>query len=119
MLRSCSAVESFAKRGLAPMSATTVIGFLLLEPAFPRSVRHCLTRAGHVVERIGAGGPSSPSATAALETLGAPLRRSAAEIVAGGIDVELERLLEGIAGVGSAVHRQYFAGPVGTLAAVG
>jgi uncharacterized alpha-E superfamily protein len=119
MLRSCSAVESFAKRGLAPMSATTVIGFLLLEPAFPRSVRHCLTRAGHFVERIGAGGPATPSAIDALETLGTPLLRSAPEIVAGGIDVELERLMGGIADVGSAIHRQYFAAPVGSLAGVG
>jgi uncharacterized alpha-E superfamily protein len=44
-LRCCSAVEPFFKRAANELEARTVAGFLLFDPAFPRTVRHNLDRA--------------------------------------------------------------------------
>jgi hypothetical protein len=52
ILRSCSAYEPFFKRTDRPLTGRAVAEFLLLDPAFPRSVRHCLERAWNFVQLI-------------------------------------------------------------------
>jgi uncharacterized alpha-E superfamily protein len=54
-LRSCSAVEPFFKRAANELEAAAVAGFLLFDPAFPRSVRHNLNRAALRLEALRPG----------------------------------------------------------------
>jgi uncharacterized alpha-E superfamily protein len=45
LLRACSGFEPFMKRHQAAVTPDAVARFLVLEPRFPRSVRHCLREA--------------------------------------------------------------------------
>jgi uncharacterized alpha-E superfamily protein len=45
LLRSCSGFEPFMKRHRGRVSARAVAAFLVLEPGFPRSVRHAVSQA--------------------------------------------------------------------------
>ena len=42
LLRACSGFEAFMKRSAGRVTPSTVAAFLVLEPAFPRSVRFCV-----------------------------------------------------------------------------
>lgn len=52
ILRTRSAYEPFFKKVRAPLGGPAVAEFLLLEGAFPGSVRHALTRARNFLDRI-------------------------------------------------------------------
>jgi len=52
LLRACYGFESFMKSHRGAVSAQAVSSFLLWEPRFPRSVRHCLRRARERLEQI-------------------------------------------------------------------
>lgn len=71
ILRSCSAYEPFFKRIGANLSGHAVARLLLLDPAFPRSVLHCLHRARNFLARIRNGDQAGrgEESTDALETL--------------------------------------------------
>ncbi len=107
ILRSCSAVESYAKRTQAPFSAPAVVGFLLQEPAFPRAVRHCLEQARRVLERLGGHGP-----LAEVDALLQPLREQPADaILRHGLQAEVSRLLTGTALISDRIRQEFFASP--------
>jgi uncharacterized alpha-E superfamily protein len=52
LLRACYGFESFMKSHRGPVTAQAVSSFLLWEPRFPRSVRHCLRRTRERLEQI-------------------------------------------------------------------
>jgi uncharacterized alpha-E superfamily protein len=65
LLRACSGFEPFMKRYQGRVTRTAVAAFLILEPAFPRSVRYCVTRATGTLRKLrdgsqGADGPLRP-----------------------------------------------------------
>jgi len=45
LLRACSGFEAFMKRSAGKVTPSTVAEFLILEPAFPRSIRFCVHHA--------------------------------------------------------------------------
>ena len=52
LLRSTSAYEMYRKQDLQRINPTAVARFLLLDPAFPRSIRFCIHRAERSLHRI-------------------------------------------------------------------
>ena len=55
LLRACSGFESFMKRNRGLVTGNAVAAFLLLEPAFPRSVLHTIQ--AHIVDSLPFGLP--------------------------------------------------------------
>jgi uncharacterized alpha-E superfamily protein len=52
LLRSASAYEMYRKQDLQRINPTAVARFLLLDPAFPRSIRFCIHQAERSLQRI-------------------------------------------------------------------
>jgi len=52
LLRACYGFESFMKSHRGPVSGQAVSSFLIWEPRFPRSIRHCLWRARERLAQI-------------------------------------------------------------------
>jgi uncharacterized alpha-E superfamily protein len=52
LLRACYGFESFMKSHRGPVTGQAVSSFLIWEPRFPRSVRHCLQRARERLAQI-------------------------------------------------------------------
>lgn len=52
LLRACSGFEAFMRRSQGRVTRKSVVSFLLLEPAFPRSLRYCARSALNVMRRI-------------------------------------------------------------------
>jgi len=112
ILRSCAAYEPFFKKRTAPLAGPAVAEFLLLEPAFPGSVLHSLTRAENFLRRIrqGAGGRGQQSASL-LDDLLQELRRVRLDQVAEeGFHPWLTRLVDRTGEVCLAIRDDYFTG---------
>jgi len=52
LLRACSGFEAFMRRHQGRVTRKAVVSFLLLEPAFPRSLRYCARSALSVMRKI-------------------------------------------------------------------
>jgi uncharacterized alpha-E superfamily protein len=111
LLRSVSALEMYRKR-FGRITFVSVIGFLLLEKMFPRSVRYCLNEAERSLHTI-TGTPSDGGDTSAERRLG---RLSAAyeyasveEILAEGLHKHLDGMQSRLNEAGAAIHETFFA----------
>lgn len=109
-LRTCSALEAFLKRTTGPMSASAVATFLLEEPAFPRSVRHCLERGRYFLLR---GRPPEAAAsvrrsTDLLDVLLESLGQLDLEGDVQGVRTRLRRLLSALDDFGDAITAEIF-----------
>jgi uncharacterized alpha-E superfamily protein len=112
LLRSVSALEMYRKRH-GPLDYQRVLGFLMLDPLFPRSIRHCLDHAqeslravtGDLVE------PRSTQAERVLGRLAAEVRfASVEEILAAGLHEHLDRFQLKLNEVDAAICDTFFAG---------
>lgn len=54
VLRTCNSQEAFRRTWASELDATSVADFLLLEPRFPRSVRHCVIKVKQAIGAISA-----------------------------------------------------------------
>ena len=110
ILRSCSASEAFFKRMPVPPGGPAVAEFLLFEPAFPRSVMHCLTRSWHFLRRIRPGDSSiGERSTTLMQNLLRSLRGSSIDrMLERGLHGELTRLLERVAEISEVLAADYF-----------
>lgn len=111
ILRSCSAYEPFFKRANAPLSGQAVADFLLFDPAFPRSVMHCLLRARNFFELISRRieGAAETRAPFMLRELLARLQtRSIEGILEDGLHDEITEIVNRLAEVCAAVRDDYF-----------
>lgn len=111
ILRSCSAGESFRRRTGSSLTGPAVAGFLLLEPAFPRSILHCLDRASNFMSRIRP--PDLPelgerSEMLVRKALSLVQSRTMDDILKAGIHEELTRIIDTTTEVCGAVHDDYF-----------
>jgi len=111
ILRSCLAYEPFFKKSAAPLSGPAVAQFLLLEPAFPGSVLHGVTRAWNFLRRIRPA--EVPEVGAAswerLRTLLATVEGiRMEEVLRNGIHDVLTGIVDGVAEVCLAVQEDYF-----------
>jgi uncharacterized alpha-E superfamily protein len=111
LLRSVSALEMYRKRH-GQIAFPTVIGFLLLEKGFPRSVRYCLNEAGRSLHAI-TGTPSDAGDSLPerrLGRLGAEYEYAAVgEILNEGVHKHLDRLQSKLNDVGVAISETFFA----------
>jgi uncharacterized alpha-E superfamily protein len=111
LLRSVSALEMYRKR-YGRIAYPTVIGFLLLEKGFPRSVRYCLNEAERSLHSI-TGTPSDAGDTLPERRLGrlsAEYEYAAVEeILAGGLHKHLDGLQSKLNGIGGAILETFFA----------
>lgn len=111
LLKSCSAFEPFFKRHSTLPVGPDVAGFLLFEQRFPRSVRFCLDRGVNYLSRIRAnatdfGQEAEARARRAVKTLETGTIDG---FIESGLHDELTGLIDQIAGVGDAIHDDYFA----------
>jgi uncharacterized alpha-E superfamily protein len=61
LLRACSGAEGFMKKNQGRVTAHSMVGFLLFEPSFPRSICYCLRSGQGLLQRIwNASAPGEP-----------------------------------------------------------
>jgi uncharacterized alpha-E superfamily protein len=117
LLKSVSAYEAFRKRHHSALEGRRIAAFLLLDPDFPRSVRHNLaalhTTLGSI-ERLNPG--ASDSATRQAGWLAARLEYlPGVEAILDSREPGIETLLEEVDAISDAISSTYF-GVKGTLA---
>ncbi len=120
ILRSCAGTESFLKRGHS-FSGDAVANFLMFDPDFPRSIRHCVERSWNFLQRIRI--PEQPDLGARsaeiLHMLRDEVSTATVESIraAGGSHQALTHYIDCLARFGTALHDEYF-DPVESSAAV-
>ncbi len=111
LLRSVSALEMYRKRH-GMIAFPTVIGFLLLEKGFPRSVRYCLNEAARSLHAI-TGTPADAGDSVPERRLGRLSAEyeyaSVEEILAEGLHNHLDRFQSRLNDSGAAIHDTFFA----------
>lgn len=105
VLKSLTGYQMYRQHIRLRVNGADVIRFLLLDEAFPRSVFHCLTQAGHCLQNL----PHNRSPRGRLLRL---RRETAAtdidSLVADGLTEFIDRLQLGLAGVHDAIDASYF-----------
>jgi uncharacterized alpha-E superfamily protein len=107
VLRTLSGLEAYYRRGLAPVSGHATVDFLLCDPDFPGSVRHCLNEAAAVLTEL----PRSDASRAATGTA----QRTLQQLVEEPLDRlhdGLGRLKDTIAALHDQVEATYFPPPL-------
>ncbi|QDU66138.1 hypothetical protein Pla86_12040 [Planctomycetes bacterium Pla86] len=114
ILRSCSGIEAFLKRGRS-FSGKNIATFLVGDPAFPRSILHCIERAEHALSRILAEEVGStvlmpqrntPRMLGQLRAMVSSLE--VADMREGELHEALTRVIDSLAEVCNAVHVEFF-----------
>jgi uncharacterized alpha-E superfamily protein len=111
LLRSVSGLEMYRQaHGL--ITASRVVGFLVLDKKFPRSMRYCLNKGERSLHAITGTPLGSPSCLAErkLGRLNAECEyASVEEILAEGLHTYLDTFQTKLNGVGSAIYESFFA----------
>jgi uncharacterized alpha-E superfamily protein len=110
LLRSVSAAEPFFKVMPRTPNGRSVVGFIVLEQRFPRSVLHCLDRSLNFAQRIErATGAQPRRSTALLRALrDGVAERTGEGLFEIGVHDELTRIVDATARVCEALHADYF-----------
>jgi uncharacterized alpha-E superfamily protein len=106
VLRSVSGLQMYRMRHgrLLPLD---IVGFVMLDAGFPRSVRHCVAEAGAALNTIADG--ENNEATVAIETIGSRLdAATAVDIVRGGLHEFIDSLQIDFNELGILVSEAYF-----------
>ncbi|MFZ9849595.1 MAG: alpha-E domain-containing protein [Vulcanococcus sp.] len=114
LLRSAGAYQMFRQAQMGVISPKAVAAFLLLDPAFPRSVRYCLERIHETLRVV--GGRSVPGAPDELECLsGLTLARwsytKIDALVAGGLHEAIDGVQSDLNNLHGLIHDRYFVLP--------
>jgi uncharacterized alpha-E superfamily protein len=114
LLRSAGAYQMFRQSQLGLITPKAVAAFLLLDPAFPRSVRYCLERIHETLQVV--GGRAVPGTPDALECLsGLTLARwsytGIDALVAGGLHEAIDGVQTDLNNLHSLIHDRYFVLP--------
>jgi len=111
VLRSVSGFEMFRKR-YHGITVERVIEFLILDPAFPRAIRYCVTQADQSLHEI-SGSPLGSYRNPAEQRLGrlhAELSYSDVRTIADrGLHPFVDGLQKSLNGIGAAIHETFFA----------
>ncbi len=110
LLRSCSAYEAYLQDVRDQIEPAGVVGFLVLNNSFPRSIRFCVERCCESLQAI--GGESESYASEAERLLGrleSELRYvDEEELLRQGLQSFLVGLLSSCNRIGDEIHRAYF-----------
>jgi uncharacterized alpha-E superfamily protein len=92
------------------MTPVTVAGFILLDPDFPRSIRHCARRIDEVLDRLlersELAGVDFDRAT--LDALRQLARDSAENVIAGGLNDYIDRVQRTVNKLGNQINAKFF-----------
>ncbi|GIW87023.1 MAG: hypothetical protein KatS3mg108_1347 [Isosphaeraceae bacterium] len=110
LLKSCSAHEAYLQHAHDQIDPVGVIGFLILDEGFPRSIRFCIDRCVESVESIeDDGSPQASDARRLLGRLSSELRYlDQRDLLQRGLQPYLVGLLVTCHRIGDAVHLAYF-----------
>jgi len=112
LLHAASAHEAYLRRYRTEIEPVSVLHFLILEPAFPRSLNFAVSRAMTALRGVGDSAGSSDYPTEAERALGrleGDLRfLDCVEILESGLDKFLGSVLDSTAKVGEFVSQAYF-----------
>jgi uncharacterized alpha-E superfamily protein len=110
ILRSLTALQMYQRRTRSAVEGASVVGFLLLDAGFPRSVVACLRGIGDALARL----PRADHARARLADVFETI--ATVDVVRGGspadgalLDREMDRIQEALFGLHAAIHTTYFA----------
>jgi uncharacterized alpha-E superfamily protein len=105
VLRSVSGLQMYHRTTRRPIEGDAVVTFLLTDPAFPRSVAHCMGEMLHGVEEL----PRNELVQPACEAAQATVRRAAVDTTDGaGLREAMDRLQIAVADVHDAIATAYF-----------
>jgi len=110
LLRSASAYHGYRRVYPHEMTPTTVAGFILLDPSFPRSIRHCTDQIQHTLGLLLSRSEFGHidfdrSHLLALDSL---TDRTAEGIVAGGLNQYLDQVQVTLNALGNQISQQFF-----------
>lgn len=110
LLKSCSAFEPFFKRHHQLPIGPDVAGFLIFEKNFPRSIRHCVDRAGNFLGRIRRDNPANGvEAASRLDDIREKLEEgSIDDFIESGLHDELTDIVDRLAGLCESVQDEFF-----------
>jgi len=111
ILTSCSGYEPFRKQGVAADPGMAVPDFLIFDPLFPRSVRHCLRQcqlAAHAISNRPLAQPGDEVEYTLNGLVGWLHLIRIADFVQAGLHEALTSVINRIHEIGSAIHRTYF-----------
>ena len=109
VLKSASAYEAYQKRRHAGLDPRTIAEFLLLDPDFPRSVRHAAKNLLEALEQIGKSRPeANPALLREASWLYARLQHADVDDILTRDESGLELLLNEFNTLGRAIHEAYF-----------
>ena len=112
LLRSCSAYESYLREHHDRIDPETVVGYLVLEPTFPRAMRFCVTRCCESLREISGGDDEegfSSEAERVLGRLDSELRYlDTQEIFSQGLSKFLVGVQQACTRIGFEIHQAYF-----------
>lgn len=110
-LKLCAADEPFFKRHRSAPTGRRVAEFLLQDPTFPRSVRHCFERAAELTLSVQAAAERKQP-TASLEATRAMLERlrsaDISSVIAAGLHAELTRVVDAVALICDQLNADFF-----------
>lgn len=114
LLRSAGAYQMFRQSQRGVITPKAVAAFLLLDPAFPRSVRYCMERIHETLRLV--AGSSVPGAPDELECLsGLTLARwsytGIDELISGGLHEAIDALQSDLNNLHGLIHARYFVLP--------
>lgn len=110
-LQLCAADEPYFKRNRAAPTGSVVAAFLLQDPTFPRSVRHCFERAEESLGNIevAAERRRPTSSLLAVRSMVDRLRsQNIVSVIQSGLHAELTHVVETTATVCEQLHRDFF-----------
>jgi uncharacterized alpha-E superfamily protein len=112
ILTSCSAYEPYHKKPRAYADpGIAAADFLIYDPQFPRSVRHCLRMSQQAVHAI-SGRPVEQTQNEVEESIAAVLgwleQRDINDVVRTGLHEALTHVVNSTHQIGTAIHRTYF-----------
>ena len=111
LLRSCSAYEGYLREHHDRIDPESVVGYLVLDPSFPRAIRFCVSRCCESLREIGGAGEEGYASEAdrVLGRLDSELRYlDVAEIFAQGLGPFLLGVQETCHRVGDELDQAYF-----------
>jgi uncharacterized alpha-E superfamily protein len=111
ILTSCSGYEQYHRHYRGSDTGMSVADFLIFDPIFPRSVLRCLREARAAALAISGRSATEPGneVEQALDRLVNWLEGSSIDkLVKAGLHEALTKVVNGIHGIGEAIHRTYF-----------
>lgn len=110
LLRSASAYHGYRRVYPSEMTPTTVAGFILLDPDFPRSVKHCVSRIEAIVQALLAREELAETSfnPDRIGELKALTSKTPEEVIGFGLNAYLDRVQIELNALGDQVARQFF-----------